>query len=353
MSKLRRVAKKYTKNPLKWLSSTQLFVKNHKPNHYTDENTMFTTTAYLNKFLALVSVKKHLLFWCCLSLMSSAFHANAGQFDPAKIHWSELTFSTSVLFFKVKAEIKFKKIPATQAASDLIKPNPGDSEVIMPRHDQVYMLSSHTSNFGRNSTLEFWFEDDLTALQRTQTETGRKTIVRTYRFLNSGAYRSDILPAKGEKKLPPAKWTQTSTQFYPYPSELPPYKMTDNNVIFYAVSAANLNQKGDQVTFLTFDKEHINLVELVLEGTEEIETDYVAYTKNGEKRIRETVDALRVSIKSEPVNKNVDKKDFVFLGVKGDISIYIHPQSRMLLQVSGNADYIGHTDITLSRATLD
>jgi hypothetical protein len=333
-----------------------LSAKNSKPNQsggYKIANTMVITISYRNRFLAFVSLKKHLLFGCCLSLMASAFHANASQFDPENIHWSELTFSASVLFFTVDAEIKFKKLSAAQAASDLIKPNPGDFEAVMPQHDHVYFLSSYTSNFGRHSNLEFWFERDLTALQRTQTETGRKTIVRTYRFLNDGAYRSDILPANGEEKLPPAKWTQTSTQFYPYPNELPAYKMTDNNVIFYAVSAAKLSHKGDKVVFLTFDKEHINQVELTLEGTEEIKTDYVAHTKNGKKRIRDTVDALRISIKSEPVNKNVDKKDFVFLGVKGDISMYIHPQTRIPLQVSGKADYLGHTDITLSRATLD
>ncbi|WP_455212252.1 hypothetical protein [Kaarinaea lacus] len=287
-----------------------------------------------------------------MSLLSSVFQANASQFDPANIKWSELTFTASVFFFNVDAEIKYQKLPTTEVSDDLIKPNPADSQAIMPQHEQVYYLSSYTSNFGRNSTLEFWFEGDLTALQRTQTETGRKTIVRTYRFLEDGAYRSDILPAKGEEKLPPAKWTQTSTQFYPYPSELPAYKMTDNNVIFYAVSAANLRNKGDSVIFLTFDKEHINKVKLVLEGTEKIETEYVAQNQNGKKRIRETVDALRISIKSEPVNKNIDKKDFVFLGVKGDISMYIHPESRIPLQVSGEADYIGHADITLSRATL-
>ena len=129
--------------------------------------------------------------------------------------------------------------------------------------------------------------------------------------------------------------------------------MTDNNVIFYAVSAAQLHKQGDRGEFLTFDKEHINRVVIVLEGTEEIETDYVAYRKTGKKRIQETVNALRLSIKSEPVNKAIDKDEFVFLGVKGDISIYIHPQTRIPLQVSGKADYIGHTNITLSRATID
>lgn len=288
-----------------------------------------------------------------IGLLLSAFHATAGQFDPANIKWSELTFSASVLFFTVDADIKFQALSAAQADSVLLTPEKIKSEAVMPQQEHIYMLSSHTAKFGRNSTLEFWFESDLTALQRTQTETGRKNILRTYRFFNDGAYRRDIFPSKEEEKLPPARWTKTSSEFYPYPGTLPPLKMTDNNVIFYAVSAAQLHKQGDQVEFLTFDKEHINRVVIVLEGTEEIETDYVAYRKTGKKRIQETVNALRLSIKSEPVNKAIDKDEFVFLGVKGDISIYIHPQTRIPLQVSGKADYIGHTNITLSRATID
>lgn len=286
-------------------------------------------------------------------LLLNTFHANASQFDPANIQWSELTFSASVLFFTVNAEIKFKKLAASQAVTELISPDSVESAPLMPSQDQVYYLSSYTSNFGRNTTLEFWFEGDLTALQRTQTETGRKTIVRTYRFFKDGAYRKDRLPADGQEKSPPASWTKTSSEFYPYPDGLPAYKMTDNNVIFYAISAAKLYNKGDRVVFLTFDKEHINQVEIVLQGTEEIETEYEVQTKDGKKRIRETVDALRMSIQSEPVNKNIPKKEFVFLGVKGDISLYIHPKSRIPLQVSGKADYIGQTDITLSRAVLN
>jgi hypothetical protein len=290
--------------------------------------------------------------FCGVVLCLTTLHASAAQFNPANIKWSELTFSASVLFFTVDAEIKFKKLTASQAESDLITPNPVKSNLVMPAQQPVYYLSSHTAKFGRNSTLEFWFEGDLTALQRTQTETGRKTIVRTYRFLEDGAYRKDRLPANGEEKSPPANWSKTSSEFYPYPEALPPYKMTDNNVIFYAMSAAELHNKGDRVVFLTFDKEHINQVEIVLQGTEEIQTEYVAHTKGGKKRVRETVDALRLSIQSEPVNKNIAKEEFVFLGVKGDIRLYIHPKTRIPLQVSGDADYIGQTDITLSRAVL-
>jgi hypothetical protein len=312
------------------------------------------TTGLFQRVIRRMSRKAVLPILLGVGLLLNIFHANASQFDPDNIKWSELTFSASVLFFTVNAEIKFKKLPASKAVADLISPNPtpAGSAPMMPSQDQVYYLSSYTSNFGRHTNLEFWFEGDLTALQRTQTETGRKTIVRTYRFFKDGAYRKDLLPADGQEKSPPASWTKTSSEFYPYPDDLPAYKMTDNNVIFYAISAAKLYNKGDRVVFLTFDKEHINQVEIVLQGTEEIETEYVVHTKDGKKRIRETVDALRLSIQSEPVNKNIPKKEFVFLGVKGDISLYIHPKSRIPLQVSGKADYIGQTDITLSRAVL-
>jgi len=288
-----------------------------------------------------------MLFWLTVS------QADAAQFDPEKIDWSELTFSASVLFYTAKAEVQFKAFSASDVVTDLITPNPMPaSKLVMPANDKVYWLRSYTSNFGRNSALDFWFEPDLTALQRTQTETGRKNIVRTYRFLESGAYRFDTLPAAGEEKAPHSSWTQHSSQFYPYPENLPAHKMTDNNIIFYAMSAADWRKDGDRLVFLTFDKEHINQVEMVLQGTEALETDYVAHGPNGKKRVNETVNALRLAIKASPVDKNAAKSDFSFLGVKGDITVYIHPQTRLPLQVSGNADYIGHSDIVLTRAVF-
>ena len=128
--------------------------------------------------------------------------------------------------------------------------------------------------------------------------------------------------------------------------------MTDNAAIFYAVSAADLNKKGDYVVFLTFDKEHINEVKLLCGGFADIDADYVVQSNTGKKRVQGSVKALRISLQSRPIDKNSDNKEFMFLGVKGDINIYLDPQSHIPLQVSGKVDYVGHTDIKLSQVTV-
>ena len=302
--------------------------------------------------IAFVQTKRNKLLAGLIAagLWLTSFHANAGGYDPARIKWSQMTFSASVLFFTVQATIDLQRTSNSDAQQALIKPASGDG--VSPNHDDVYVLKSHTAKFGRDSTMKFWFVSDLTPLQRMDIDTGRKNIVRTYRYLSDGAFRRDLFPTKGEKGQPPSAWTQTSSHTYPYPSGLPPIKMTDNAVIFYAVSAADLNNKGDKVEFLTFDKEHINKVQLLCEGFADIEADYVAQSNTGNKRIQGDVKALRISLRSQPINEKSDKKDFVFLGVKGDINIYLDPHSHIPLQVSGKADYIGHTDISLSQVII-
>jgi hypothetical protein len=47
-----------------------------------------------------------------------------------------------------------------------------------------------------------------------------------------------------------------------------------------------------------------------------------------------------------------EKDDFEFLGMKGDIDLYIDPDTRVLVQISGNADIIGYTDIKLKEVTF-
>jgi hypothetical protein len=292
---------------------------------------MPTTRQPLKLFAAIV-VKNlfPLLLGASLGLM--CFSATAGDYDPAQVKWSQLTFRTTVLFITLQATVGLEKLTASEAEPALIKPKTGEG--VSPGQKDVYLLKSHTAKFGRNSTLKLWFEGDLTPLQRMEIETGRKNIVRTYRFLPDGAFRRDLAPTKGEKGQPPARWTKNSSHYYPYPDRLPPLKMTDNAAIFYAVSAAHLNKKGDKVVFLTFDKKHINEVTLLCEGFADIDANYFEQSKTGKKRIRGAVKALRVALQSRPIDRDKDKKDFTFLGVKGDINIYLDPKSHIPLQVT-------------------
>lgn len=280
----------------------------------------------------------------------ASFHAAAADFDPANVKWTQVTFTTTILFISLKATVELQKLRPTDLTPDLM--SVPEHDAVQPTQDFVYLLKTHTAKFGRNSTMKFWFEGDLTPLQRTETETGRKNIVRTYRFLADSAYRYDSTPTEKEKGLPPERWTIHSSQSYPYPGNLPPLKMTDNAAIFYAVSAAPLNKKGDKVVFLTFDKEHINEVTLLCQGFADIDVKYTEQSNSQNRRVKGNVKALRVSLQSRPLGEDAQNKDFMFLGVKGDISIYLDPQNHIPLQVSGKADYVGHTDITLSQVTL-
>ena len=44
--------------------------------------------------------------------------------------------------------------------------------------------------------------------------------------------------------------------------------------------------------------------------------------------------------------------DFDFLGLKGDIDLYLDPKTRVLVQISGTVDIVGYTDILLREATF-
>ena len=76
-----------------------------------------------------------------------------------------------------------------------------------------------TSLLGRNSQVNFWLEPDLTALQRTQTDTGKKQRIKTYRFLKDGVHSFQKQPFDHEKKLPPQQWTDLGEQHYSHPKE--------------------------------------------------------------------------------------------------------------------------------------
>jgi len=310
---------------------------------------MLINSLFLKKPTAL-SCKKLVLITAGTGLLLLSSLASAGDFDPAKVKWSQLSFRTYVLFFTLEATVNLQKLTPAEAKSALLQVP--DHNGVPPNQDFIYLLNSHTAKFGRDSSLKLWFEGDLTPLQRTEIETGRKNIVRTYRFLPDGVYRRDLTPTETEKHKQPDQWTNHSTQNYSYPADMPPLKMTDNSAIFYAVSAASLVKKGDSVVFLTFDKKHINEVKLLCQGFADIEVDYTEQSDSGNRHVYGNVKALRVSLQSKPLGKDIDNKDFMFLGVKGDISIYLDPQYHIPLRVSGKADYVGHTDINLTHVNI-
>ena len=94
-------------------------------------------------------------------------------------------------------------------------------------------------------------------------------------------------------------------------------------------------------------------VELVVQGTTEIEVDYTEVTDAGERDIKGRREVVQIRLDGSPVGEQGSERDFQFLGLRGDVEIFLEPNRRVPLQISGRIRYVGKGHVRLQRVRLN
>lgn len=278
-------------------------------------------------------------------------HAQDARLDPSRVKWTSLYYKTYILFFSMKIKASLTQIPLASSKKALLTPKEGQGT--MPKLDPTYRIDLDTKILGRKSFISLWFDPDGSAFQRTQTDTGSKQRVKTYRILQNGFYSREVKPKENEQALPPNKWTQLghgAKTFKKLPSA--GSVITEPTALYYLVSASSLNKPGDKFQEYIFTKHGIYQLNLHAVDYKKIEV-YYASREGGKKRSisDDEYNTLHIRMNAVPIDPS-EKDDFDFLGMKGDIDLYIDPDTRVLVQISGKADVVGYTDIMLQEVTF-
>ena len=295
---------------------------------------------------------KLILFLLTLSLSGYSHLAQAqdNKLDPTQVKWSRLHYKSYILFFPMNVKVQLKQIPQETARNALLTPKHGPAT--MPQANPTYRIDLDSKIMGRKSFISLWFDPDGSAFQRTQTDTGSKQRIKTYRILKNGYYSHQTTPKQNETELSPSKWTQIGEGHKTF-STLPAADtiVTEPTALYYLVSASNLTKPGEKFEKFIFTKHGIYQLKLHAVDYQEIETDYTRQ-QDGKKQAAPTATkTLHIRMNAIPLDPAA-ADDFDFLGLKGDIHLYLEPQSRVLLQISGKADIIGKTDIKLKEVVF-
>jgi hypothetical protein len=271
--------------------------------------------------------------------------------DPSRVKWKSLDYKTHIVFFGMKIKVQMNQISLATSKAALLTPKQGEGA--MPQADPTYRLDMATGILGRNSFISLWFDPDGTAFQRTQTDTGKKHRVKTYRILQNGYYSFQAKPKENEKELPADKWSDIGEGNNKFNS-LPPAGtvITEPTALFYLVSASPLNKPGDKFQQYIFTKHGIYQVDLHAVDYQKLEVNFKS-NQSGKKRsiYNDEFKALHIRMTGIPIDPAA-QGDFEFLGLKGDIDLYLDPETRVLVQISGSLDIVGYTDIVLRSATF-
>ena len=271
--------------------------------------------------------------------------------DPSRVKWTGLSYTSRILFFLMDIEVQMNQISLAASKAALLTSKHG--EVTMPRTDPTYRIDLDTAILGRNSFISLWFDPDGTAFQRTQTDTGRKHRIKTYRILKNGYYSRQTRPRDKEMELPPEMWTDIGEGRNEF-NRLPPTDaiIAEPTAVYYLVSASPLNEPGDKFVQYIFTKHGIYKIELHAIAYQNIAVDFESNHGASKKTVhKDGFRALYIRMNGVAIDP-ASQTDFELLGLKGDIDLYMDPETRVLVQISGAVDIVGYTDVKLKAVTF-
>lgn len=287
-----------------------------------------------------------------LCVLASGLSAD-DKYDPNKVPWSRLVYQVTKLGITATSEISLRTGSVAEIGSDL-RPIPDGGE-LQPRRSQIAVLTLESQALWRSSTLDLWFDPtDAAALQRVQLETGkaaRRNRYRRLRFTGDSAYSLTRKATEDEVGKPHEEWSRVNEWTIDYPRRVP-RGVTTPSALFYILSAGNLSQPGDTLQLYLFSKSRLMELDLEVLGRAEIDSDYVQIVAGEESALQETVSTIEISLDGRPVDGGEGEESFEFLGLRGDVRIYLDPDLRFPLQISGAIKVVGHGNVKLKRIVL-
>lgn len=287
-----------------------------------------------------------------LAALLACAAAASEPLDPARVGWSAVELHASKFLMSAHARIDLEERSA-EAVAPVLRATPQGRPVVPgPRLVAMRYAAQLT---GQDTDLELLLDAATGgAVQMTLRDSGRRERERTWRFTDTGAQHWTARPAgAAEAKLPPARWTDRNEGWRPYPPEAHGGVVTDAPGLVYALAAAPLAKPGDRWDVMVFSRRRVHRVTATVGAPMTVAAEY-AERRDGRVTVRKgKLPALRVQLASAPVGAPAgDDDQFALLGMTGGIEMALDPATRVPLQLSGDAPYVGKVTFRLKAAAL-
>ena len=282
--------------------------------------------------------------------------AAGSSYDPSRVQWSRLEFRASKLLVTASSEVEISSQPSTRARRQWLTPNQGTP--VEPSGPEVIHVELGSKLLGKTSDLDLWLDPvSGAAFQRTQLETGKKVRHhrhRSLRFTDEGVLSSTYRATEETVDRPYDQWTQ-SESFETYPLNLPRQEVVgEPSGLFYLLAVAPLEGPGDQALTYVFSKGQVMRVMLAVEEWTEVGVDHLVSGPSlpDEARVKERRRVMRIRLDGQPLVDHDSGVDFEFLGLKGDVEVFLDPERRYPVQISGDIKRAGRGNVRLQRVVL-
>jgi hypothetical protein len=228
--------------------------------------------------------------------------------------------------------------------------NAAERQPFLPAKARTVLVTTGNSLMGRDSVTRLWLDPgDGRALQRIKVETGKKYRYKAERFTPTGVLTRRRYPLEGEEKKPPKSWGKESEEFVPV--LLGGRSVIEPGGLLYLLAVAPLHRAGDTWSVAVYADDAVHRLEIKVEAIERRKASYVEVRGKKEEKRRGEIEVLRLSLRPK-ADKNAGDSQFEFLGLEGDVDVYLHRRHRYPIRISGKIPIAGQVNIELEKVVL-
>jgi hypothetical protein len=272
------------------------------------------------------------------------------RLDASRVSWQQARLKASKLLVSMDVDMRIDTHDGPAISPDFAATSEGRA---IPAGEAVTGLTYVTEALGRHNVSELFLDAQTGAvLQRTAHDTGSRLRWRRYRFTDIGAMRWTARPSSDEENLPPADWSERSSELRRFPAGMPDAPLTEASALIYLVAASDLTQPGDRLQMLAYSSSSdvVHRVTVAVAERDKVSVDYRSRQGASGSRRQERVRALRVTIDGQPL-PGQDDDAFELLGMH-DIELYVDPETRAPLLLVGQVSILGEIRFELEELVL-
>lgn len=292
------------------------------------------------------------LAWAALSWAGAdSVEPPALEFKPGIVGWTRLELRASAWGIKAHTEMEL----SLGAAGGPAEPASQSSEnpAASASGDGPSALLTIESRFLGVATHERILFDPETGVATTSERrySGRKTYAKEYTFDQEGLIIRRSAPAEGEDPERPESWSLVSEAKVPLPA---PVNRGNNqaNALLYLLAASPLDEAGDQIRIPIFSGGGWLWVKARVSGLARIKARYQE-TKGDEVSHRDGYfQTLVIQVGGEVMDPAAGEDRLEMMGLEGELRVYLEPENRIPLRISGRARMVGNVDIKLKKVSL-
>lgn len=259
-------------------------------------------------------------------------HPPGTELDPRHLEWTRLRYEAKKLFVSAESEVRLRAPRVDEVEGEWVAAPDGDE--LRASGERVVEVTIDSTMAGRQSRARIWVEPHrAVALGRHKARLGKKGYEKDYRFTASGTFLRRRAPSTPEEASGDADgWSKVEDFFYPRAQGFECAAISEPSAIFYLLATDPRIAEGTPAEICLYSDKRFLRVRVERVGTEEVEADYRELEGESTREVLGAVEAWHLSMRPESAD---DAEDFEFLGLEGDVEIYLDPRTRAPLRLDG------------------